>query len=968
MLLATSAAAVLYYFAADISGLSAARGTTEVGTIGVFVMVGAIWYSLLRPFRSSRRTSLYASLVISVMAALSVQQALAAYRVASQLTWPIAALCGAVAYLPARRWLKRKFGLTLTQYIRSPADQATAEAMAEESERMIADPQTSAKEQRTARLNQARALIAMSESLLSRDGLVRAADLLAGLAADPESDQMLMFRALWDLVRALDAKADKHGDLLGYAEALDMLAVVAARMPAGEDAWVVAHSCAARFELTLAVRAVTAEEARTHLDAAIGAHRHAIDAVTSEGRPLLPQLYAELARSIAARYDDLSHLDEALALCRRGGRLAWRSLRRRALPALVTAELLQQRAWARAEQCADDLPDTWRTSVAADLRRAARICRRVRRTGPSSLRREAAEQLAAVESDLGLLGEPRSESSIAAAWRRSAEASRHDIAEASMRVRMQWVDWAVTTGDPRWCAEAYESLMAAIGRGAATFYLAEERDRLLANVQHTAEEAGYWMARRGQIHEAAVALERGRAVAISEALGRERFDLPRILAEAGRDDLVKRLQDATQQLRQAERGAVQEDQDHVARFTTPIQRAWSRYDAARREACRVAGVETDAEVSYRDIAAGAGEGPLVYLAAAERSGYAVIVADSGTPEWVPLPLLTRDRVRQYACLPDADERRSTVAPVLRWLWENGIAHLSEQLRNGALVTLVPVGLLSLLPIHAAGGPSSPDQGPADWQFLADRLTVRYGPNARTLAHVRERAAALEGAPLSLLAFAAPTGDPNQPLEYTQIELANVCLRWDGPTLTRLDKAGCAEVEDALGSHSVWHFAGHCDVLPGRIRSSALMLERGRLTLDSLLARPPSARRLAVLSGCRSHRSGEDLPDEAMGLPGGLLQAGLAGVVATHWNVGDGSAAFVAAKFYEAWRAGGRTPAHALSAAQQWVRQATHEDLHAYLPGIVRLPRDCSPRNMARWAVVQPYSHPYSWAAFALTGV
>jgi CHAT domain-containing protein len=157
-------------------------------------------------------------------------------------------------------------------------------------------------------------------------------------------------------------------------------------------------------------------------------------------------------------------------------------------------------------------------------------------------------------------------------------------------------------------------------------------------------------------------------------------------------------------------------------------------------------------------------------------------------------------------------------------------------------------------------------------------------------------------------------------------------------------------------------------MPDRILDSAMLLEDGRLTLGALLRIPPSARRLAVLSACQSHRSGRELPDEAMGLPGGLLQVGLAGVVASHWNVDDQSVVFLMTRFYELWRGRGLPPARALAEAQHWVRRATHADLHAYLPHVLRPPTDRSPQARARWAGVRPFDHPRHWAPFALTGV
>jgi CHAT domain-containing protein len=105
----------------------------------------------------------------------------------------------------------------------------------------------------------------------------------------------------------------------------------------------------------------------------------------------------------------------------------------------------------------------------------------------------------------------------------------------------------------------------------------------------------------------------------------------------------------------------------------------------------------------------------------------------------------------------------------------------------------------------------------------------------------------------------------------------------------------------------------------------------------------------------------------MGLPGGLLQVGHAGVVEKHWNVDVKSAVFLMTRFYELWRGREFSPSLALAEAQHWVRQATHADLHTYLPHLLQPPADRSSQTWARWADVHPFDHPRYWAPFALTG-
>ena len=353
----------------------------------------------------------------------------------------------------------------------------------------------------------------------------------------------------------------------------------------------------------------------------------------------------------------------------------------------------------------------------------------------------------------------------------------------------------------------------------------------------------------------------------------------------------------------------------------------------------------------------------------------IIPAGGGEPAWRRLPDLTDERVREQAdrylaaMRPGADPpQREVVHHLLPWLWEHGLRDLAAELPAGALVTLVPVGVLGLLPVHAAGGPAAPGAPFADWDFLLDRVLVRYAPNARILAEARRRAAECENRPLTLLTMDAPDALPDSPLRYARHETAVIAARWraGGNTGVMLPDASGPQVLAALPRHSVWHWSCHAQAWPDDILQSALHLQDGPLRLRDLLDVPESPRRLAVLSACDSHVTGRTLPDEAVSLPGGLMQIGVAGVVATYWRAHDQAAVFVTAKFYELWRKRGLPPPAALALAQRWLRRATQGELDAYLPGVLIRPKD--PVHAERWSAQRVFDVPYRWALFAFSGV
>jgi len=78
--------------------------------------------------------------------------------------------------------------------------------------------------------------------------------------------------------------------------------------------------------------------------------------------------------------------------------------------------------------------------------------------------------------------------------------------------------------------------------------------------------------------------------------------------------------------------------------------------------------------------------------------------------------------------------------------------------------------------------------------------------------------------------------------------------------------------------------------------------------------------------------GTQLPDEAIGLPTALMEAGAAGVVASLWSVADNSTAQLMAHFHRLWRH------EALRFAQIELRR--QED----------------------------FAHPFYWACFAYSGL
>jgi CHAT domain-containing protein len=157
--------------------------------------------------------------------------------------------------------------------------------------------------------------------------------------------------------------------------------------------------------------------------------------------------------------------------------------------------------------------------------------------------------------------------------------------------------------------------------------------------------------------------------------------------------------------------------------------------------------------------------------------------------------------------------------------------------------------------------------------------------------------------------------------------------------------------------------------------SGLLLADGHMTLGRLMELQLRVR-LAVLSACETALPGTELPDEVVALPTGLLQAGVAGVVASQWSVPDWATAMLMTEFYRCWRWEQMTPASALRAAQRWLRDTTNaQKIHQIKMALAKhegwLPPAAARSFLDEISYLEPdhrdHTGLHSWAAFAYVG-
>lgn len=454
-----------------------------------------------------------------------------------------------------------------------------------------------------------------------------------------------------------------------------------------------------------------------------------------------------------------------------------------------------------------------------------------------------------------------------------------------------------------------------------------DKESWLRDARGAATRAAGAAMRVGDLQQAVVLVERGRALLLTEALEQSRLDLDALDAAGAHELRLLVEAAATTWVQDGGPGA-----DGLGR-TVDLR-------TLRDEIRAVPGFEGFlAPATFDDIDQAAGDRRLVYVTTGERAGFALVVG-AGSVEAVELTSLTEQAVRaRVDALLEASERLlddplahpqwiGALDEVGAWLWTSAVAPLLPHLRRDA-VAVVAGGLLGLLPLHAAY--TADDRAVTGRRYLVDELCVSYVPNARALEPHQQRQQGRAGA--RLLAVAAPEPSTLPLLPGTRAEALAAAAAFAGgpeaPSLLAGPDARLGTVTSGLRSCQVVHFGCHGRADVAVPLSSALLLADDQpLTLAHVL-RLDVQLRLAVLSACETARPGTALPDEVVSLPTGLLQAGAAGVVATGWPVPDGATAALVTEFYRRWRWEEQSPGAALAGAQTWLRDTTNEQKVAH---------------------------------------
>ena len=548
----------------------------------------------------------------------------------------------------------------------------------------------------------------------------------------------------------------------------------------------------------------------------------------------------------------------------------------------------------------------------------------------------------------------------------------------------------------RWelASKTYDKAFAAQDVLLEATFTRESKRAELAEAQNLPPRAAYAYVQAGKkkdaeakqaANERAVeVLEHGRAQLLRESLERRRQDLERLPA-LGFKYLYKNYMQARDEFDAIQSKVTSEDlrsDDLIFQMDQALNKVKAATVAIREKAGQeYPQYEYFLQARpFSDIKDTVGEKPLVYLSSTSAGGLALVISEQGV-QAIEMPKLKQDVLQKQIWSPTDEEIerinahlkqgrisqediqavkggyfsmyalrsiffnkvskeldnvlldtwKETIDQTTNWLWDAVMEKLIPVLEEHSdSATIIPVGQLALLPLHAAWTIKNPHK-PLQRRYVLDEMNISYAPSAYALGR------AISGAQRPAKKLLA-IENPDNSLVFSKDEVHAALDVFKQFSNLSGKKAIVEVVKEEMQKAHVLHFSTHGRAGWEKAEQARLTLANGKfLTLPDIYNLDLHRVRLAVLSACETGMPGLELIDEMIGLPAGMMQAGVPGVVGSLWSVNNGSTALLMARFYRYWQKEGETPQDALRLAQIWLRDNLFES-------------------------------PYYWAAFTYTGV
>jgi hypothetical protein len=272
------------------------------------------------------------------------------------------------------------------------------------------------------------------------------------------------------------------------------------------------------------------------------------------------------------------------------------------------------------------------------------------------------------------------------------------------------------------------------------------------------------------------------------------------------------------------------------------------------------------------------------------------------------------------------DRDQMLAAVLGWLWDDiaepvltclGLVSAPQPGQSWPRLWWCPTGLLTLLPLHAAGHYT--EDGQASGPAVPDRVVSSYTPTLRALLEARRP---LDSPPDDerILVVALAEAPGTVPLADVPRERELLTSLFAGRhTILAGDAAMWEAVRDELPRHRWAHFSCHGGQDLADPSQGGLLLQDRLLSIADISTGQYRGE-FAFLSACMTATGGVNLPDEAITLVAALHYTGYRHVIGTLWSVYDETAADVAeAVYHELTSTGQFEPARSAYALHDAIR-------------------------------------------------
>jgi len=215
------------------------------------------------------------------------------------------------------------------------------------------------------------------------------------------------------------------------------------------------------------------------------------------------------------------------------------------------------------------------------------------------------------------------------------------------------------------------------------------------------------------------------------------------------------------------------------------------------------------------------------------------------------------------------------------------------------VVIVTDGWLNQVPFAAL--PIGPEHIP-----FGISHALRFAPSLAFLAELERRAESNPEpvGPADVLVMGDPSPTNQRPLPGARAEAESVAVMFGAKALVG-PQATMSALRDRWSKARLLHLATHglAYTEPARGLDSFVILAGfpapdGRLTAGDIFARLPESRfELVVLSACQTARGALSESEGILGLPRSLMANGARSVLASMWNLPDGSTSWLVQRFY-----------------------------------------------------------------------